>query len=149
GVTGGSAGNGFDAQPIADGHTHDADEHGHPEVLEGPGVAVATKLDPQVRQTERSAVPLRPEEIRAALVHRHDHVVGHLRHHPLALAPHARSVRPPVLTVAVVEDAHPARATPIAQSVEVVHDLEQAAATRTTVDGLSDRPRTRAARKAA
>src|SRR5690606_3894035 len=71
------------------------------------------------------------------------------RHHPLALAPHARSVRPPVLTVAVVEDAHPARATPIAQSVEVVHDLEQAAATRTTVDGLSDRPRTRAARKAA
>ena len=96
---------------------HDADEHRHAEVLERTRVAVAAELDPEVVDADLLAVALGPEQVRAALVHRDDDVVGQLGHDPLALAPDARAVRPGGSLVAIVEELHPRRAAAIREAL--------------------------------
>ena len=141
GVAGGRAGDGLDLEALLNGLAHDADQHGHAQVFERAAVAVAAQLDPQVIDADFAPVALGPEEIGAAFVHRDDHVVGQLRHDPLALAPHARAVRPLVVPVAVVEQLHPGGTAAVLQGLDVVDDLQQAVALGAAVDRASDRPR--------
>ncbi len=98
-----------DAGAVGDHLLDDRDEHRHAEVLEGPGVRVAAHLHPEVVEAELLAVPFRPEQVRAALVHRDDVLVAEVRADPLLLAPDARPVRPGRALVAFLEQAHPAR----------------------------------------
>ncbi len=134
GVAGRRTGDGLDLEALLDRLVDHADEHRHAEIFERAGVAVAAELDPQVVEADLLAVAIGPEQVGAALVHRHDAVIGHLRHHPFALAPNAGAVRPRVLAVALVEQPHPRRTTAVAQRFDVVHDLEQTVALRAAVD---------------
>ena len=115
------------------------DEHGHAEVLERAGVRVAAHLHPQVLDPELAAVALRPEDVGAAFVHRHHVLVADAGADPFLLAPDAGAVRPRGPLVAVVEQPHPGDRAAMAQRLDVVDDLEQAAARRTVIDRLPDR----------
>ena len=107
GVAGRGAGDGAHRLAVGDHLLHRRDQHGHAEILEGAGVRVAALLDPEILQAELAAEAIGPEEVGAALVHRHDHLVAHRRGDPLLLAPHRRAVGPGGALVAIVEEAHP------------------------------------------
>jgi hypothetical protein len=139
------------ADPAAVGHhlLDDRHEHGHAEVLEGSGMRVAAHLDPQVLDPDVAAVALRPEVVRAALVHRYDVLVADVGADPLLLAPHAGAVWPGGPLVAVVEETHPGDGAAMAQRLDVVHDLQQIAAGGAAIQGLPDRVLARAAGRTA
>src|SRR6185436_21148000 len=103
-------------------------------------MAVATELHPRLAQPDLPAVALRPEQVRAALIHRDDEVVIDIRHHPFTLAPDAGAVGPTGALVALVEELAPICAALGAQRRHVVLHLQQPAAGRAAVNGLRDRP---------
>ena len=136
GVPGGRAGDGGDRVPLLDHLLDDRDQHGHPEVLEGPGVGVAALLDPEVLDPEHLAVAVRPQEVRASLVGRDDALVVEEGDHPLLLPPHAGPVGEQVPPVAVVEELHPGRGRPAPEGLEIVDHVEEVVARGTAVDDL-------------
>ena len=89
---------------------------------------VAALLDPEILDAELLAVAVGPEEVRVALVHRHDVLVVDEGQHPLLLAPHPRAVGVDVAAVALVEELDPGRGRARLQRLHVVLDLEQIAA---------------------
>src|SRR5262249_26810659 len=125
----------------------------HPQVLEAPAVRVAAELHPEIAHPDLATEPLRPEEVRAALVERDHAIVGHVGTDPLLLPPHARPVRPDGALVALIEERLPRFRRPFGerrpQRVHVVDDVEQAVALRTAVDGRGDGVITGAPREAA
>src|SRR5262245_63770769 len=100
-------------------------------------MAVAALLHPEVGDPEHLAEALRPEEVRAPLVHGDDVLVVDLREHPLLLAPDRRAVGPLAGLVAVVEEPHPGHGAPVAKRLDVVADLEQVPAAAAVVDDLA------------
>src|SRR5262249_4721827 len=107
-------------------------------VLEGAGVRVAALLDPQVRQPDLASEALGPEQIRAALEHADDVLVGDLGKDHLLPAPDARSVRPLRRVDARVEELLPGVAAGPGEARLVVRDLEQLTALPASVDDLED-----------
>jgi hypothetical protein len=101
------------------------DEHRHAEVLEGPAVGIAAKLQPEIVHSHDLAEPLGPEQVRAALIERDDVLVGDLRQDPLFLAPDARAVGPLGGLVAVLEELHPRFGTAVGQGLHVVPHFQQ------------------------
>ena len=89
GVTGRRAGHRGDGLAVRDHLFHRGHEHGHAQILERPGVRVAAHLDPEILDAQLAAVALGPEQVAAALVHRHHVLVADVRVNPLAFAPHA------------------------------------------------------------
>ena len=138
GVAGGGARHRVDGRPTRHHLLDQRDQHGHAEVLEGPGMRVAALLDPQVLDVELLAVAVGPEEVGVALVHRHDVLVVDERHHPLLLAPDPGAVGVDVPAVAVVEELDPGGGRARPQRVHVVLDLEEVPAGGTPVDDLPE-----------
>src|SRR6185369_8094132 len=56
-------------------------------------------------------------------------------------APDARTVRPLVVPVAIVEQLHPGGTAAVLQGLDVVHDLQQPVTLGAAVNRTSDRPR--------
>ena len=138
GVARGGARHRVDGHAVGHHLLDDRDQHGHPQVLERAGVRVAALLDPQVLDVELLAVAIRPEEVRAALVGRHDVLVVDEGHHPFLLAPDARAVGVRVPAVALVEELHPRGGRARPQRLHVVLDLEEIAAGGAAVDDLAE-----------
>ena len=139
GVAGRGAGDRAHRLAVGDHLPHRRDQHGHAEILEAAGVRVAALLDPQILKAELAAEALGPEEVGAALVHRHDLLVAHRRGDPLLLAPDGRAVGPRRALVAIVEQLHPGGGRARLERVHVVRDLEQIAARRAAIERLVER----------
>ena len=88
GVAGRGASHGRDGPSVCDHLLDRGHEHGHAQILERPGVRVAAHLDPEILDAQFAAVALGPEQVAAALVHRHHVLVANVRVNPLAFAPH-------------------------------------------------------------
>ena len=107
GVTRGCARHRVDRHAAGHHLLHDRHEDRHAEVLEGSRVRVAALLDPQVLDVQLLAVAVGPEEVRVALVHRHDVLVVDEGDDPFLLAPDTGPVRVHVAVRAVLEELHP------------------------------------------
>ena len=107
GVASGGTGHSADGLAIRPHLLHHGDQHRHPQVFEGAGVAVTTQLHPQVLDSQLPAQPLGQEAVGIALVHGDHILILHLGADPLLLAPHARAVGPLVGADALVEELHP------------------------------------------
>ena len=123
---------------IGQGHhlLHHADEDGHAQIFEAAGVAVAAQLDPEVRQANLLAQPLGPEQVGVPLKHADDVVVGQVGDDPLFHGPDAAAVGPLGAARALVEQGLPLLGAALAQGLQVVVDLQQAAACGAGVDDI-------------
>ncbi len=110
---------------------------------------IAAHLHPQVLDPEIPPVALRPEDVGAPFVHRHDVLVADVGADPFLLPPDPGAVGPGGALVAVVEQLHPLHRAPLAQGLAAVLDLQQVAARRTVVDRLPDGVIAPAARRTA
>jgi len=103
-----------------------------PRVLKEPLCELPHCLIQQVLDAELLAVAVGPQEVRVALVHRHDVLVVDEGHHPLLLPPDPGAVGVDVRRVPVVEELDPRGGGARPQGVHVVLDLEQIPAGRTS-----------------
>ena len=117
---------------------HRGDEHGHAQVLEGPGVGDAALLQPDLLEADLPGVAVEPEERRAPLVHRDHVLVGELRVDPLLLAPDARADGQGPPRKRPSKRAFQSAAERARERVEVVLDLEQPLAAGAAVDDLGE-----------
>ena len=144
-VAGGGARHRGDIHPFRDHLAYHGHQHGHAQVLEGPGVAVAAQLDPELGHPDFLAQPLRPEEVAAAFEGR-DHVgISHLRTDHLPLAPDRAAVGPLGPHQPLVEEILPILGGLLAQEVQIMAHLQEIAAPRTFVDDFLEAVASRAA----
>ena len=120
GVPGRGAGRRADLLAVRHHLPDGRDEDGHPQVLEGAGVAVPALLDPKVGEADFRAEAVGPEQVRSPLVEGDDVPVLDEGADPLFLAPDGAPVGPDVPLVAVVEVVAPLRGAPLAQRLDVV-----------------------------
>ena len=140
GVPGAGAGDGLD-RVVGQRHhlLNHADEDGHAQIFEAAGVAVAAQLDPQVGQANLLAQSLGPEQVGVALKHADDVVVGQVGDEPLFHGPDAAAVGPLAAAGALVEQGLPLLGAALAQGLQRVVDLQQAAAGGAGVDDIVNR----------
>lgn len=108
GVSGGGAANADDGAVHFAEAIYLADQDGHAQILETPGVADPAVLDPELAHAqELFAETLGPEEVGVALEGADDVVAVDLREDPLLLGPDAGSIGPCGLAHAGVEEIAP------------------------------------------
>jgi len=101
-------------------------------------VAVATEFYPEVGDADFFAQPLGPEAVRVALIHRYYVLIIELGADKLLLAPDPAAVGPFRRARAAFEELHPGGGTAILQGLNVVLDVQQAAAILASVDDVED-----------
>ena len=124
GVAGTGAGDGAHGTAVGHHLFDHANQDGHAQVFEAAGVAVAAKLDPEIRHADLFTQSFGPEEVGVAFIHADDIFIAQGGHDPFAQSPDATAIRPAGGADAAVDQIFPFVGALLLQRRQFVVDFQ-------------------------